>query len=192
VPKGAPFSVSGCCQRKFPLVKNRIDTRHLGIGLLAVLSASALVTCGGGNGIPDGPFEAKVKRVVDGDTIVVSVNGNNERVRYIGVDTPESVKPNTPVECYAKVASRLNEEMVGGKTVILTPGPEQRDRYGRLLAYVRTKDGLDVNRELISRGAARTLEIAPNTQRANEFSVLEAKARNEQAGLWGLCGSAQN
>jgi micrococcal nuclease len=173
-------------------VKNRIDTRHLGIGLLAVLSAFALVTCGGGKGIPDGPFEAKVKRVVDGDTIVVSVNGNNERVRYIGVDTPESVKPNTPVECYAKVASRLNEEMVGGKTVILTPGPEQRDRYGRLLAYVRTKEGIDVNRELISRGAARTLEIAPNTQRASEFSVLEAKARNEQAGLWGLCGSAQN
>jgi micrococcal nuclease len=169
-----------------------INIRHLGVGLLAVLSVFALVTCGGKNAIPDGPFEAKVKRVVDGDTIVVSVNGNTERVRYIGVDTPESVKPNTPVQCYAKAASHLNEELVGGKTVILTPGTEQRDRYGRLLAYVRTKEGLDVNMAMISRGAARTLEIAPNTERAYEFSVLESKARNEQAGLWGVCASAQN
>jgi len=192
VPKGAPFFVSCCCQRNLIRMKSAAATRNLGIGLLAVLSMLALVTCGGPSGIPNGPFEAKVKRVVDGDTIVVSVNGDTERVRYIGVDTPESVKPNTPVQCYAKAASRLNEELVGGKTVILTPGPEQRDRYGRLLAYVRTKEGIDVNRELISRGAARTLEIAPNTRRADEFSVLEAKARNEQEGLWGLCASAQN
>ncbi len=159
---------------------------------MAILSAVALATCGGEASTPSGPFEAKVVRVVDGDTIVVEANGNKERVRYIGVDTPESVKPNTPVECYAKVASHLNEELVGGKTVVLTPGSEQRDRYGRLLAYVRTKDGVDVNRELIARGAAKTLEIAPNTQRAYEFSVLEAKARNEQAGMWGVCAYAHN
>lgn len=159
---------------------------------MAILSAVALATCGGEASTPSGPFEAKVVRVVDGDTIVVEANGNKERVRYIGVDTPESVKPNTPVECYAKVASHLNEELVGGKTVVLTPGSEQRDRYGRLLAYVRTKDGVDVNRELIARGAAKTLEITPNTQRADEFSVLEAKARNEQAGMWGVCAYAHN
>lgn len=172
-------------------MRSSLGIRHLGLALLALLSLFALVTCGG-RSIPDGPFEAQVVRVVDGDTIVVNYDGNKERVRYIGVDTPESVKPNTPVQCFAKAASHLNEQLVAGKTVILTPGAEQRDRYGRLLAYVRTKDGLDVNRELLARGAARTLEIAPNTQRAYEFSTLEAKARYEQAGLWGLCASAQN
>ena len=162
-----------------------------GLLVLGVLLTLALTTCGG-SGIPNGPFEAKVVRVIDGDTIVVEYKGSTERVRYIGVDTPESVKPNTPVQCYAKIASHLNESLVGGKTVVITPGSEQRDRYGRLLAYVSTKEGVDVNRELIARGAAKTLEIAPNTQRAPEFRELEANARNEQAGMWGVCPYAQN
>ena len=191
MPKGTPFFVSGAYAHRFQIVRSSLGIRHIGLALLALLSTFALVTCGS-SGTPDGPFEAQVVRVVDGDTIVVSYSGRTDRVRYIGVDTPESVKPNTPVQCYAKAASHLNEQLVGGKRVILTPGQEQRDRYGRLLAYVRTKDGLDVNRELLARGAARTLEIAPNTQRAYEFSDLEAKARYEQAGLWGLCAPAQN
>ena len=166
-------------------------SRLLALAALALLVAFAVGTCGG-QATPTGPFKARVTRVVDGDTIVVDGPGGSERVRYIGVDTPESVKPNTPVQCYAKAASQLNKQLVSGKTVVLTPGREARDRYGRLLAYVKTEDGLDVNAQLIKLGAARTLSISPNTERAGEFAALQANARNQQAGLWGVCGDAQN
>ena len=81
-------------------------------------------------------------RVVDGDTIHVEVDGRREKVRYIGVDTPESVKPGTPVECFAKRASAFNRHLSRAQRVRLVPDAEHRDRYGRLLAYVyRTSDG---------------------------------------------------
>jgi len=171
----------------------RSDHRTAGILLLLVLTALAVgsLTCGGSK-VPDGPFTARVVRVVDGDTIIVDYQGSTERVRYIGVDTPESVKPNTPVQCYAKAASHLNESLVAGHSVTLTPGAEPRDRYGRLLAYVTTDSGTDVNAALLIAGAARTMTISPNTEKATEYAALEAKARNKQAGLWGLCADAQN
>ncbi|MCX6393927.1 MAG: thermonuclease family protein [Solirubrobacterales bacterium] len=171
----------------------RTDHRTAGILLLAALTALAIASLScGGSAIPNGPFNAEVVRVVDGDTIIVDYEGSTERVRYIGVDTPESVKPNTPVQCYAKAASHLNESLVGGQRVTLTPGTEPRDRYGRLLAYVKTERGLDVNAALLSAGAAKTMSISPNTEKATEYADLEAKARNKQAGLWGLCADAQN
>ncbi len=132
--------------------------------------------------------DAVVERVVDGDTIVVRIGGRTERVRYIGVDTPESVKPGVHVQCYAKTAAHENERLVAGRTVRLVPDREARDRYGRMLAYVyRSSDGLFVNAELVRGGYARTLTIRPNTAHEAEFARLAATARHARRGLWSRC-----
>ena len=134
------------------------------------------------------PGVARVVRVVDGDTIRVRADGREETVRYIGVDTPETKKPGTPVQCFGKAASAANERLVEGERVRLVEGEEPRDRYGRLLAYVRRdRDGLFVNEQLVARGYARTLTIAPNDRYALRFRALEARARVARTGLWGRC-----
>ncbi|MGZ6695664.1 MAG: thermonuclease family protein [Solirubrobacteraceae bacterium] len=131
---------------------------------------------------------ARVVRVVDGDTIRVRIGGRTERVRYIGVDTPESVKPGTPVQCFAKRASAANDALVGGQTVRLVGDAEQRDRYGRLLAYVyREPDGAFVNAALVREGYARTLTIPPNVAHAGDFARLAGGARRAGRGLWRAC-----
>jgi micrococcal nuclease len=132
---------------------------------------------------------ARVVRVVDGDTIVVVRGGAQERVRYIGVDTPETVKPRTPVQCFGKKASAFNHRLVEGRSVRLVADAEERDRYGRLLAYVyRADDGLFVNAELVRRGFATTLTIPPNVRYAERFRALAAEARRAGRGLWSACG----
>jgi micrococcal nuclease len=136
----------------------------------------------------DLPRQARVVRVVDGDTIAVQAGGRRETVRYIGIDTPESVKPNTPVQCFAKAASAANARLVRGRTVRMVLDAERRDRYGRLLAYVyRAADGVFVNARLVREGYARTLQIRPNIHFASRFSVLQNVAKSERRGLWGRC-----
>jgi micrococcal nuclease len=157
------------------------------LAALVLLAAAAVFggnsLLGGGGGA--GASTARVQRVVDGDTIVLS---GGERVRYIGVDTPESVKPGTPVQCYAKAAGRENERLIGGREVRLRYDAERRDRYGRLLAYVyRASDGLFVNAELVRRGYARTLTIPPNVAHAGDFRRLARTARVAGRGLWSAC-----
>jgi micrococcal nuclease len=132
---------------------------------------------------------------VDGDTIVASVGGEDQYVRYIGVDTPETVKPGTPVECFGKRASAENHRLVEGRTVRLVFDRERRDDYGRLLAYVYTEGGHGqgghgrrfVNAALVRGGYARTLAIAPNLEHARLFSRLQARAGQAGRGLWGGC-----
>src|SRR4051794_30026321 len=103
----------------------------------ALLLLAALVVAGLGTWRPGSgedapaPGEAVVTRVVDGDTVHVALGDQDETVRYIGVDTPESVKPNTPVQCFAKAASAANERLVGGERVRMVYDVERRDRYGR-------------------------------------------------------------
>ena len=109
-----------------------------------------------------------------------------ERVRYIGIDTPESVKPGTPVQCFAKKASHFNAGLVAGRDVTLKTDAEERDRYGRLLAYVYAGPEF-VNRELVARGYARTLTIPPNVAHADEFARLARRAREAGLGLWRAC-----
>jgi micrococcal nuclease len=137
------------------------------------------------------PARARVLRVVDGDTILVRIPGSparRERVRYIGIDTPESVAPDQPVECYGRASAKENRRLVEGRTVTLTTDRELRDRYGRLLAYVRrAQDGLFVNAELVRGGFATTLRIPPNVRYAARFRALEREARRAQRGLWGAC-----
>ncbi len=127
-------------------------------------------------------------RVIDGDTIEVSIDGAEEDVRYIGVDTPETVKPDAPVQCYGPQASAANHRLVEGRTVRLVFDRERRDAYGRLLAYVYTQarteagDPRFVNAALVRDGYARTLEIAPNTAHAAELRRLQARAGSGRAG----------
>jgi micrococcal nuclease len=127
-----------------------------------------------------------VTRVVDGDTIEVDLDGREEDVRYIGVDTPETVKPDTPVQCFGPQASAFNHGLVEGRRVRLVFGEERRDVYGRLLAYVYLGDRF-VNAELVRRGLARTLTIPPNDRFAPRFERLQIAAARAGRGLWGSC-----
>ena len=149
-----------------------------------------LLSCGGG-GPAFGPrqtLRATVTRVVDGDTVHVRVAGRDETVRYIGIDTPESVKPGTPVQCFAKAASAYNRRLVAGQDVVLRTDAESRDRFGRLLAYVyRRRDGLFVNAALVRAGFATILTIPPNLAHAAQLQRLERAARLTERGLWRAC-----
>ena len=141
-----------------------------------------------GTGLPGAGGPAVVTRVVDGDTVHVSVAGRDETVRYIGIDTPESVKPGVAVQCFAKAASAANERLVAGERVRLSLDAEPRDRYGRLLAYVyRARDGTFVNAELVREGYARTLTIPPNVRYAARLASLARRAREALRGLWRAC-----
>jgi micrococcal nuclease len=164
------------------------------LSLLAFLGAAAvLLVALGRDGADDTvtgrPAEGRVLRVVDGDTIHVQVGGRDERVRYIGIDTPEEVKPGTPVQCYARAAAAANRRLVAGREVRLVPDVESRDRFGRLLAYVyRSEDGRFVNAELVRDGFARTLTIPPNVRHAEGLADLAGEARRAGRGLWSACG----
>ena len=160
-----------------------------------VLVAVALSKCGSGpagSADPPAPVTAKVVRVVDGDTISVELpGGDRESVRYIGIDTPETVKPGTPVQCGGPKAHTVNERLVGGREVTLRFDAERRDVYGRLLAYAYLprpgRRPLFVNAELARRGLARTLTIPPNDSFAPLFARLAARAGADGRGLWGHC-----
>jgi micrococcal nuclease len=110
-------------------------------------------------------------------------------VRLIGIDTPESVKPGTPVECFAREASAFLKRLVEGREVRLELDVEERDRYGRLLAYVHRR-GLFVNAEMVRRGYATVATFPPNVRHAEDFVRLQREARKNLRGLWGYCGSS--
>ena len=130
--------------------------------------------------------EAFVARVVDGDTIEARIGGQLEDVRYIGVDTPETVKPDTPVQCFGPRASNFNHGLVERRHVRLVFGVERHDVYGRLLAYVYLGRRF-VNAMLVRRGLARSLTIPPNNRFAPLFRALELRAARAGRGLWGAC-----
>lgn len=122
----------------------------------------------------------KAIRVIDGDTIKLE---NGETVRYIGIDTPETVHPNKPVQYYGKEASEYNRNLVEGKTVYLEYDVQERDKYGRLLAYVFVDD-IFVNARLVKEGYARVSTYPPNVKYQDLFLKLEREARENSRGLW--------
>jgi len=163
------------------------------VALIAVVLAALVVawTARGGEEAPARELRGRVVRITDGDTIRVALAGGVERVRYIGIDTPEEVRPDTPVQCYARRAAAENARLVAGREVRLVLDVEHRDRFGRLLAYVyRDGDGLFVNAELVRSGFARTLTIPPNVRYAARFAALARQARRASRGLWSACASA--
>lgn len=112
-----------------------------------------------------------------------------ERVRLIGIDTPESVKPGTPVECFAREASAFLERLIEGRRVRLEHDIEERDRYGRLLAYVHRGETF-VNAELVRQGYATVATFPPNVRHVDELVRLQREARADERGLWRDCPSS--
>jgi micrococcal nuclease len=161
--------------------------------LLLLCSAVVGVACGPGDepspratvvSVPGD--ETKVERVVDGDTIVVT---GGERVRFIGMDTPETKDPRKPVQCFGREASARTERLLPpGTAVALVYDVDRIDRYGRTLAYVyRASDGLFVNASLVRDGYAVAFTVPPNVAKADEFVRLARQARQAGRGLWRAC-----
>jgi micrococcal nuclease len=123
----------------------------------------------------------QVLRVVDGDTIVVDTIG---KVRYIGVNTPETHHPTKGVEYYGREACAANQRLVAEKQVRLEYDIQQKDKYGRTLAYVYVGKSF-VNAKLVADGYAQIMTIPPNVKHADYFRTLQRKAQTEGRGLWG-------
>jgi micrococcal nuclease len=159
------------------------------LGSAILLLAVALVVLRPWEG-PEAPGPASavvpVKRVVDGDTIEVELDGEVQYVRLIGVDTPETVKPDTPVQCFGERASHFTKRLLEGQRVRLVFGVERHDVYGRSLAYVHLGHRF-VEAMLVRRGLARSLTIPPNDRFAPLFRRLEQRAALAGRGLWGAC-----
>ncbi len=132
----------------------------------------------------------KVVKVVDGDTITVSIRGKNESVRLLGIDTPETVDPRKPVQCFGKAASDKMKSFVLGKYVKLVDDSTQgnRDKYKRLLRYVYLPDSKAtfINGEMIKQGYAFSYKQYP-TKMLEKFNSFERYARENNLGLWGTC-----
>jgi micrococcal nuclease len=132
---------------------------------------------------------ATVSQVIDGDTVHVTIGGTTEEIRLIGVDTPETVHPTKPVQCFGPEASQHTKELLPrGSRVYLVRDVESRDKYGRLLAYMyRATDDIFVNYELVYNGWARPYPYPPNTTLESSFAEAAFHAQSQQLGLWRHC-----
>ena len=133
---------------------------------------------------------AIVDYVVDGDTVDVIIDGREERIRLIGIDTPETKKRNSPIECFGPEASAFTELLLPvGTPVDLERDIVNRDDYGRILGYVyRADDGVFVNYELMRQGFAQPMSIPPNDAFAELFADAARDAEADNAGIWAACG----
>ena len=150
--------------------------RALGGGLLALVTALPAWST-------PAPVEGTVVRVVDGDTIHVRIGARVEKVRYIGVNTPEVHHPTKGEEPGGREAAEVNRRLVEGQAVRLELDMQERDRYGRLLAYVWIGD-LMINAELVRLGYAQVMTIPPNVRYQEVFLKLQREAREAGRGLW--------
>ncbi len=153
---------------------------HLSAGLLL---AAPLLVAALTHGQAPRTLAGQVVRVVDGDTIHVRIGDRIEKVRYIGMNTPELHHPVKGVEPLAREATEANRKLVEGQTVRLELDVQERDRYGRLLAYVYFGDMM-VNAELVAQGYAQVMTIPPNVRHQELFLKLQREARLLQLGLW--------
>lgn len=130
----------------------------------------------------------KVLESADGDTIVVDMGGTSERVRLVGVDTPETHHPDKPVQCFGQAASDFTSQLLSGKAVRLESDKQStnRDRYDRLLRYVYTESGELLNKKLITEGYGFAYTSFP-FDKSNEFRAAEDQAKQNGAGLWSSC-----
>lgn len=129
----------------------------------------------------------------DGDTIIVDMNGREEKIRFIGVDTPETKDPRKPVQCFGKAASAFTKDLIGSQPVRLESDPSDtnRDRYGRLLRYVYLPDGRLVNLEIIRQGFGFAYVSFP-VEKIEAFKAAQAEARAANRGLWAGCKPTPN
>ena len=133
---------------------------------------------------------ATIDYVVDGDTVDVVIDGREELIRLIGIDTPETKRPDTDIECYGPEATAFTESLLPvGTPVRIERDTVNRDDFGRLLGYVyRADDGIFVNYELVRQGFAQPLSIEPNTTYRELFVDAASAAEADDAGLWSACG----
>lgn len=125
-----------------------------------------------------------VVRVVDGDTIIVEMDGANERIRLIGIDSPESVHPDEDRNTeYGRIAAEFTANQLEGKTVTLEFDVEERDQYDRILAYVYL-DGKMFNKILLEEGHAKVTTYPPNVRYADSFVALQKQAQKNRKGIW--------
>lgn len=134
------------------------------------------------------PVLYQVTEFVDGDTIAINMNGHSEKVRFIGVDTPETHKPNTPVQCYGPEASAFTKKSIGINKVRLVSDSQttDRDRYDRLLRYVYLADGTNLNNKIIAGGYGFYYPYFPFTK-YEEFKSAQSKAMEAKKGIWSNC-----
>lgn len=128
----------------------------------------------------------RVIRVVDGDTIVISYKGKNEKVRFIGINTPEIHHPEKGEEPYGAEAAQYTKKLLENQTVKVKFDVDQKDRYGRLLGYIYLDDGTFINARLLQEGYAQVMTVPPNVKYAEYFVRLEREARKAEKGLWGI------
>jgi micrococcal nuclease len=161
----------------------RRDNRTPALALPVLLLPLLLLLCACAAG-DEGGEAYLVTRVVDGDTILIDLDGTEERVRLIGVDTPESVHPNDEKNVpYGEIAAAFTKERLEGKRVRIELDAQERDRYGRLLAYVYTDDEM-FNETLLSEGHAQIATYPPNVRYVETFASLQKDARARGIGLW--------
>ncbi|HEX4774368.1 MAG TPA: thermonuclease family protein [Candidatus Saccharimonadales bacterium] len=169
--------------------------RHrFSLGTLVVLVVLVVWLVTRSHGLPgqiiqqDQPGLYSIKYFVDGDTIAVNMNGQAEKVRFIGVDTPETHKPNTPVQCFGPQAAAYTKSTIGKQRVRLVSDSlsTDRDRYNRLLRYVYLPDGTNVNEKLVQQGYGFYYPFFPFSKQA-QFSADEQSATIQHKGLWAAC-----
>jgi micrococcal nuclease len=129
------------------------------------------------------PGYAVVTKVVDGDTIKISTG---QTVRYIGIDTPETVDPRRPAGCFGKEASAKNSELVLGKTIRMEKDVSETDKFGRLLRYVYVDDQF-VNETLVKEGYAYAASFPPDISKQDVFTAAQREAKTSKVGLWNKC-----
>jgi micrococcal nuclease len=155
---------------------------------IAAVSAACSEDLAGDEDVP-GEGEGRrvsVTRVVDGDTVEVDLNGREVDVRLIGIDTPETVAPDEPVECYGEEASAYTSSRLEGRTVRLEFDVERLDRYGRTLAYAWIGEEL-FNETLVAEGYAVVSTYPPNVAYVDRFVAAQREARESGRGLWTAC-----
>lgn len=134
--------------------------------------------------IPNGKVEAKVLRVVDGDTLKIQIADKDYKVRLLGVDTPESVSPKKEKNTKeGKIASEYTKKNLEGKDIVLEFDVSPYDRYGRLLAYVYV-DGICYNEKLLEEGYAKVMMISPNVKNSKYYRQIEKQAKENNVGFW--------
>jgi micrococcal nuclease len=168
----------------------RVCSLVLAILLLVLVAVACVQTDtpapgpGGGQPPAAAQTEAQVTEVVDGDTIKVAVGGQSYTLRYIGIDAPETVHPDKPVEWMGPEASEANRSLVEGQIVYLEKDVSDTDRYGRLLRYVYLPDGLFVNAELVRLGYAHASTYPPDVKHQDLLLEMQREAREAGRGLW--------
>ena len=160
-----------------------MNRKMLELSFIIIIMIGVITGCSHNVKTESGRSVVKVERIVDGDTFAIQLAGKAEKVRLIGMDTPETKKPNTPIMFYGEEASAYTTKRLTNQTISLEWDVERRDQYGRLLAYVWIGKEL-FNETLILQGYARLSTFPPNIKYVKRFTQDQKQAREQGNGIW--------